>query len=300
MASLRQPDKAYWDAYYEGRSLPAHIQRDPVTGAPYTLHPDGYRLYLAPEGNWVPGSRPGTLRNTNIPTDTTGIFRMSPRWDSRTGRWVTPIDWSNIAAIGAGTGIGAGAASAFAGGAPAVAGAPAATVGPTAGPITSASMAAAMPGSMVAAPTIAGAGGAAGTAATAAGTGSAANVLKKIGGAATGSNGMDFSEMLKLALLQGGLGTLSSLLGKDEPQRQSFRGTSADPVNMLTEAQNSIRGFKEPLMTRLRTPVTIPGTSAPPNAFGIRGSVPAVQANRGDFLERARTLTDFATTIGRR
>lgn len=57
------------------------------------------------------------------PADTTGVFRSRPRWNQRTGRWETPIDWTNIANMGVGAGLTAGVGNAIAAGVPTAAGA---------------------------------------------------------------------------------------------------------------------------------------------------------------------------------
>lgn len=170
--------------------------------------------------------------------------------------------------------------------------------------------------SSVAAPAGAG-GGAATTGATAAGASTATTVAQntakdaaKEAAKKTAQNsfdGMDLSEIMKLALLQGGLGIAGGLLDKDQ-ERKSFQGTSADPVKMLTGAQDAIRDFQEPLMTRLRTPVTIPGASAPSTRFsggplpfdvGVSGSVPERQTSSMEPRARAEQLLGMLNT-GRR
>jgi hypothetical protein len=54
------------------------------------------------------------------PPDTTGVFRHGPQWNQNTGKWETPIDWSNVLNVGVGSALGAGvlsAAGVFGGGA---------------------------------------------------------------------------------------------------------------------------------------------------------------------------------------
>jgi hypothetical protein len=70
----------------------------------------------------------------DAPTDTTSIFRHAPRFNPKTGDWETPMDWGNIANIGAATGLTLGAANAgmFGGGAAGFLGGGHAAVGPTA------------------------------------------------------------------------------------------------------------------------------------------------------------------------
>lgn len=46
------------------------------------------------------------------PKDTTGLLRSRPQWDTKQGKWVTPVDWGNLANIGVGTFLTAGMANA--------------------------------------------------------------------------------------------------------------------------------------------------------------------------------------------
>lgn len=296
MASLRQPDKAYWDNLIGDRpfALPG-TQRDPTTGAPYIMS-KGKKQYLSPE-----------MWGDRQPADTTGILRSDPRWNPWKGKWETPVDWGNIVTMGTAGLLTAGAANAL------MAGPVAAPTGTTAAAASSGAPAAAaggvLPSTTIGTGMIGPVGGTGISSATALSGGAAAggnaalDALKKTGKQALGGGGsdggMDYSELVKLALLQGGLGALGGLLDKDQ-ERQSFRGTSADPVKMMTGAQDAIKEFQEPLMTRLRTPVNIPGASAPstrysggplPFEVGVEGSVPDRQTNTGaDSRARAEKM----------
>ena len=112
---------------------------------------------------------------------------------------------------------------------------------------------------------------------------------------------MNISEMMKLMLLQGGLGTLGSLIGPKEQERQSFKGTGADPAAMLSGASDAIKGFQAPMMSRLKSPNTIPGASAPTQSyggFGVQGDVAprtgqAIAADADPFSQAQAALNLF-------
>lgn len=121
---------------------------------------DGKQIFISPVAY---GAKP--------PKDETGIFRSAPRWNQATGKWETPIDWSNIANIGMAGALTGGVLAAGAGGAgaaggglgAATAGAASSALAPTAAGVVGAT------GGGLGALT---GGGGAGTAATAATTGS--------------------------------------------------------------------------------------------------------------------------------
>lgn len=308
MASLKQPNKSDWDTTISGRdSWMPGIERDPITGAPYVMS-NGKKQYLSPE-NW----------GSEKPADTTGIFKARPRWNPWKGVWETPTDWGNITTMATAGLLTAGAANAAMAGPSVVT--PGATTAASTAPAASTAVAGGvLPSTQIGTGMIGPiAGGTGIKSATVLGGGTAAkavkDALKKTGkdtlknSVGGGDDGMDFSELVKLMFLQSGMGALGSMFEK-EP-RQSFKGTSADPTKMLTGAQDAISGFKEPLMTRLRTPVTLPGASAPstrysggplPFEIGVSGSTPDRQANanNGDMYGRVESLLNMAKKTGQR
>ena len=68
-------------------------------GRPYYQWPGQPRRYVSPRA---------MDPNAEKPADRGGIFRGGWQWDTRNGKWVNPVDWSNIANIGVGAGLGLG------------------------------------------------------------------------------------------------------------------------------------------------------------------------------------------------
>lgn len=255
---------------------------DPITGAyltstgetryasPVATHPNDPSMWGRPEGG---GS----------------FLRGSPQWNDREGKWERPLAGGNLLAAGIGAAMGAPFLAGALGGGGA-AGASAAPQASSALPAVGGSLA--------------------GT------TGSTVPVIGQLAGAGvqsgvTGGSNMFGGGLLGKIFGKGGLdpttlalGGLSLLGGGDEgPQRkESFKGTGADPVSILTEALNATRGFGEGLRrrgpTRLRSsfvppppvPVDVPGV--PFQIGGGLGMDPALGDPR--ILERVNPLEMFS------